>query len=277
MERWLRCVFAYALLTLFLPANPARAQLNVEPLAESVKGPGFGGAAKSTLSLFRGNADILEVRGEAALRFATPHPDNDDNEEFLFRDRILVHSSAGFKDVNRERVVDSGYGHLRYTRMQWLRFGAEIYGQAQYDQIRLLSRRLVAGAGIRAVLLDFDAFSAWLGSGYMHERERRNIPTEDRPPLGPDPTLDVNHRFSNYFTCALDLFEDRLSLVNVVYVQPRFDDFRDIQLLEQLSLAFKLSEYLSFTSDLTLRHDSRAPRSVKRTDLQLSQGFAVSF
>lgn len=277
MARWLRCVFAYALLTLVTYPSTSLAQINVEPLAESVKAPGFSGATKGSLSLFRGNSDVLETRGEASLRFATPHPDNQDSEEFLFRDRVLVYGSAGLRDVNSERAVNNGHIHLRYTRMQWMRFGAEVYAQAQYDEVRLLSRRLVGGAGLRAVLIEKDAFTAWLGSGYMHERERRNIPSDDRPPLGPDATHVTNHRFSNYLTCVLDLFEDRLAAVNVVYVQPRLDGFRDFQLLEQLSLIFKLSEHFAFTSDLAVRHDSRAPRSVKRTDLQLTQGLSFSF
>ncbi len=276
LSRWLRCVFAYALFTLSF-GSVAAAQINVEPLAEAVREPGFSGALKGSLSLFRGNSHILETRGEAALRFATPHPDNKDAEEFLFRDRVLLYGSAGLRDANHERTVNNGHVHLRYTRMQWLRFGAEIYTQAQYDEIRLLTRRMVGGAGIRAVVLETDAFSSWFGSGYMYERERRNIPLEDRPPLGPEAERVTNHRLSNYLTCVLDLFEDRVSVVNVIYVQPRLDAFRDFQLLEQFSLAFKFTPSFAFTSDLIVRHDSQAPRSLKRTDLQLTQGLSLAF
>lgn len=276
MLRWLGCVVAYVLLTLPFQAQ-AVAQISVEPLVEAIQQPGFSGSVKGSLSLLRGNSHVLETRGEAALRFATPHPDNPDHENFLFRDRLVWYGSAGLRDVNEERVVNNGFMHLRYTRMQWLRFGAEVYAQAQYDEIRLLSRRMLGGAGLRAILFDAKHLSIWAGSGYMHERERRNIPDADRPPRGPDAIHVTNHRLNNYLTWVLDLYEERLEVVNVVYVQPRLDDFRDFQLLEQLSLSFKLTDRFAFTSDLLVRHDTRAPRSLKRTDLQLTQGLSLSF
>lgn len=273
----LRCLLALlSLLWLSGTAAIARAQVNAESLAEAVKEPGWGGGAKASLTLSRGNVDLLGLRGEAALRFASEHPAALGEDEFLFRDRVLFYGSAGLTDVERETVANNGYAHLRYTRMQWLRFGGELFGQAQYDEIRLLSRRLVFGTGIRAVLVDLERFAAWLGSGYMYEKERRNIPPEDRPPRGPDPISMTNHRWSNYASFVIDVVEETVKVVNVIYVQPRFDLFRDVQILEQLSLVVKLTDRLNFNSDLEVRHDSRAPRAVEKTDVQLSQGISLT-
>lgn len=270
-------LLALGLWFLLIPCGLARAQINAESLAEAVKEPGWGGAAKGSLALFRGNVDLLELSGEAALRFATAHPDAQEREKFLFRDRVLVYGSASMRDVSGETVVNNGYAHLRYTRMHWPRFGGEVYAQAQYDEVRLLQRRLVGGAGIRAVFADWERFGGWLGSGYMYERERRDIPLEDRPPEGPDPVSMVNHRFSNYVTLVAEAVEDTLNFVNMLYVQPRFDDFADMQILEQLTMVIRITDRFSFNSDLQVRHDSRAPRSLKKTDLRLSQGVTVSF
>jgi hypothetical protein len=270
-------LFALGLWFASFPCGLARAQINAESLAEGVKGPGWGGAAKGSLALFRGNAELLEVSGEAALRFATAHPGAEDREKFLFRDRVLIYGSAGMRDVSGETVVNNGYAHLRYTRMQWPRFGGELYAQAQYDEVRLLRRRMVGGGGVRAVFADWERFGGWLGTGYMYERERRDIPQEDRPPGGPDPISMVNHRLSNYVTLVLEAVEDTLNFVNILYVQPRLDAFSDVQILEQLTMVIRITDRFSFNSDLQVRHDSRAPRSLKKTDLRLSQGVTISF
>src|SRR5690606_22548194 len=101
-------LLALGLWFLLIPCGLARAQINAESLAEAVKEPGWGGAAKGSLALFRGNVDLLELSGEAALRFATAHPDAQEREKFLFRDRVLVYGSASMRDVSGETVVNNG-------------------------------------------------------------------------------------------------------------------------------------------------------------------------
>ncbi len=267
----------FVALGLWLDAPPAEAQINIEGLMDSIKEHGWESAAKAGLSKYKGNINLFEITGEAATRFATAQPKAKDHQNFLFRDRVLLYGTATYKRVSGARVINNGYAHLRYTRMQWIHFGMEIYGQAQFDKIRLLQRRLIAGAGLRAVFLDTERFGGWLGSGYMYEYERRHIQPQNRPPMGPDPVEMANHRWNNYITMIGKALDGKVTAVNTVYVQPCFDDFSDIQILETLSLAVSITDILSVTSDLLVRYDSRAPRTIKRTDVQLTQGLALTF
>jgi hypothetical protein len=259
-------------------AAPALAQVNAETLAEGVTKPGIGGGGKSSFAFSSGNVDLLEVRGELASYFATAHPDAPaESERFWFRDRILAYGSAGLKTVGGDQVANDGYGHLRYTRMQWLRVGFEIFAQAQYDEFRLLQRRLLAGVGTRVVFANFERFRGWLGTGTLVEFERRNIPAENQPPLGPDPVNMTNPRWSSYLTLIFPLIPEHLSLLSTCYVQPRWDRFRDVQVLEEARLSVKVTTHLSLSTEFALRFDSRAPVSVDNLDLRVGNGLIYSY
>ena len=124
--------------------------------------------------------------------------------------------------------------------------------QAQYDEFRLLQRRLVAGAGTRVVFANYERFRGWVGTGAMIEFEKRNIATENQPPTGPDPVDMTNPRWSNYVTLLIGLVPKYLALINTAYVQPRWDKFGDIQILEEARLSLKVTDHLGLTTDLSV-------------------------
>lgn len=266
------------ILALVVHVPGALAQVNAENLVEAVTKPGWGGAGKSTLAYLSGNVDLLEVRGEVSNYFATAHPDTPPgSERFWFRDRLLVYGSAGIKRLSGEQVLNDGYGHARYTRMQWLRLGGEVFAQAQYDEFRLLSRRLLIGGGARVVFASMERLRAWGGTGYMIESERRAIPPENRPPEGPDPVRMLNHRWTSYITVVVPFIPDHLSLLSTAYVQPRFDDMGDLQVLHEAHLQVKVTDHLQITTDFMLRYDSRAPRSVEKRDIRIGNGLVYMY
>ncbi len=270
--------FVLCALLLMTWSNRSHAQVNVESLSETIDKPGLGLSAKSNLSYASGNVNLLGLRGQAAAYYATKHPDAPPEADvFWFRDRILLHGSAGITKAEGRQVANDGFGHVRFTHMQWLRVGGEVFGQAQYDYFRLLQRRLLGGTGARVVLSNIPSFRSWFGTGYMFEFERRNIPAENRPPAGPDPTNMTNHRWNNYVTLSVTIVPDVLELLSTTYVQPRWDDFRDVQVLEEGSLQVKVVEHVSLSTDVTLRYDSRAPVSVSRRDLRVGQGLVLSY
>jgi hypothetical protein len=256
----------------------ASAQMNAETFAESVTKPGIGGAGKSSFAFSSGNVDLLEIRGDLSSYFATAHPDAPaESERFWFRDRILVYGSAGLKILGGEQAANDGYGHLRYTRMPWLRVGFEVFLQAQYDELRLLQRRLVAGVGSRVVFVNHERFRGWVGTGTLVEFERRNIAPENQPPAGPDPVDMTNYRWSNYVTFLVSLIPKQLALINTAYLQPRWDRFGDVQILDEARLSLKVTDHLSVTTDLSVRFDSRPPKTVEKTDTRVGNGLVYSY
>jgi hypothetical protein len=221
---------------------------------------------------------LLEVRGELATYFATSHPDAPPgSDRFWFRDRILAYGSAGLKTLEGQGVANDGFGHLRYTRMHWLHFGSEVFVQAQYDKFRLLRRRLLAGVGVRVVFINYDWLRGWIGTGALIEFERRNIPPENQPPLGPDPVNMTNPRSSSYITLIVPLVPERLNLIATAYVQPRWDIWRDVQVLHEAKLQVKVTGHHSINTDLSVRFDSRPPVLVERTDTRIGNSVQYSY
>jgi hypothetical protein len=254
------------------------AQVNAETLAEGITKPGWGGAGKSTLAFSSGNVSLLEVRGELSSYFATAHPDAPEGaERFWFRDRVLAYGSAGLKKVSGEQVANDGYAHVRYTRMHWLRYGGEVFAQAQYDEFRLLSRRLLIGAGVRIVFANFERFRLWFGTGALVEFERRDIAAENQPPQGPDPVNMTNPRSSSYLTMLLPIIPNHFFISSTTYVQPRWDIPKDLQILAESRLQVKVTDHLSVTTDVSIRFDSRPPQTVESTDLRIGNGVVYSY
>lgn len=83
-------------------------------------------------------------------------------------------------------------------------------------------------------------------------------------------------RWSNYLNVRLTLTEST-NFINTVYVQPRVDAFGDVRVLDEAVLAVALTKHLTFTAGVNLRHDSRPPGDVKKTDLSMRNGLTVSF
>lgn len=250
-----------------LGTTTVTAQVNTEALAAEVKraGPqlvlaGGGGFAS-------GNVELVEWRGDLAFDHATAHPQQP-SERFWFRDRSLLHGNVGQKRVGGTSVVNTGFGHARYTRMQWPQFGVEGYGQAQYDEQRLLQWRALVGAGVRAVGWNTPRFGLWGGTGYMAEWEKREA--------GVQPRRVLNHRFSSYLTIQALWLPDRLSFVATAYIQPRFGAFADLQVLQETQFRFLLTDALRFSIDGSLRHDSRPPEGVKPTDLRVGASLTLT-
>jgi hypothetical protein len=106
----------------------------------------------------------------------------------------------------------------------------------------------------------------------MYESERRNIPEG-----APDPIYMTNYRLNSYATLLLTFVPDLVTLVSTTYAQPRFDDFTDLQLLNETRLQIEITDRLLISSDLNYRLDSQPPADVERRDIRLGQSLMLTF
>ena len=70
---------------------------------------------------------------------------------------------------------------------------------------------------------------------------------------------------------------EQATLANTLYFQPRFDDLRDIQLLDVLSLDVSVTGHLSVSLQGTLRYETPVPEPIRRTDLVMKNLIGVTF
>jgi hypothetical protein len=92
-----------------------------------------------------------------------------------------------------------------------------------------------------------------------------------------DPPELFEHRWTNYLTMRLSLFEGQLLLQNTLYYQPRLDAFTDFRLLEELEVLAKVTEVFGLGTTLSVLHDSAPPTGVRDTDLRLMSTFRLVF
>ena len=111
-------------------------------------------------------------------------------------------------------------------------------------------------------------------TAYMAEYERlADTPGEFGPYRG---AVTTATRWSSYLSLVVPVGTST-TFSTVVYVQPRFDTFRDVRVLGETMLNVKIVDHLTTTLDVLVRHDSLPPSGVRPTDVTFTNGLSLSF
>lgn len=245
----------------------ALGQVNVAPLVEYGAQPGVGFDGQGRFGFAVGNVQLLDLGVDGTLHASRPFADDKQppTKGSWFRDRFVTYGTFSRRTVgggaDRTVIANSGIAHLRYTRMFWPRFGMEAFGQAGNDAILELDLRVVGGAGLR-VAFENPIGRLWAGVGYLAEFEGFSDDI-DRDQV-------LNHRVNTYVSAEIELVDDRLDLLTTTYFQPYYDDWRDVQFLEEGKLRIRVTEALAFGFEGRLRVDTRPPEGLKPVDLRLT-------
>ena len=265
----MRALFGWTVLAM---SSVASAQVNVEPTSAASTDPGWAAKVSAGYGFASGNTNYTDLSLSGNLHFVSAHPQADPEEPHnAFQDRFIISASANRRTYSADSVRDGRFVHVRYTRMQWLNFGGEVFGQVGNDRLLLQKWRILGGAGIRAVLADTVHADIIVGTGYMYEWEHRNISEG----FSDDP-FERDHRSTSYVSLQLFPIPDHLSIQNTVYAQPRLDDFADVQILNDFKVEVKIAGILSLTTSLFLRWDSRPPSELSPLDIRMSNGLSVT-
>jgi hypothetical protein len=239
----------------------ALGQVNAEVLAARVSDPGPAVVLDATITASAGNVDSLSLAGGGVGQLLTVHPKPGPRP--WMKDRLLLALNARRASYSGDVVESNGLAHLRYTRMVVPRFGGELFLQGQYDAFLLLSRRLLAGVGLRVEIVHREEAGLWGGTGVMGEEEQLS-----------DGTNNQAVRSTSYLSGRVAL-APHLLLVNTAYLQPRLDDPRDARFLDELRLETKVNTWLTLGTTAVLRYDSRPPAEVETTDLSIGASASI--
>jgi len=162
------------------------------------------------------------------------------------------------------------FGHARYNYdiKSWWQW--EIFGQAEFDQVRLLNQRLLLGSGMRFRIHKSSRVSLHYGTTPMLEIEHLSPGA-----VTGSPNSRVA-RWSNYLSWR-STDSAFFSLVHTTYVQPRFDQPNDIRILNESSIDFSILSNLSLGIIANLRYDSRPPPGIRDFDFTISNSLKVGF
>jgi len=158
---------------------------------------------------------------------------------------------GNYENVNGEGedLVQNGYLHTRLNLGWKEKFSYEIFGQAQFDQVRGINNRLLAGAGIRWQPLTYEREYTTLafGPGIMYEHEDWSFAEQD--------SVTDFIKTSTYLNIQSSLTEN-IDLNWIGYYQARFESLDKPRLSTEISVNFKLRKNVMFSTQFSLLYDA---------------------
>ena len=257
MPRVLVVVVLVVLLTRVAAAQIVNAQ---SALASPPKTNGAVASVEGKLDWRDGNNSLLDTSATATVVVR--------HDRALF----LAVARAGYAESRDQVITKKSFEHVRARIKLDARWRWELFGQHEYDQFRRIALRAVAGTGPALAVIDRPRGGAICGLAVMFDYER----LDNRRG-----TIDAGKSYGSFRASAYLAGHEQLgtdaSLVQTVYVQPRFDDASAIRVLGELTLLTKLTTRIALTNSFTVSYDATPPAHIKHYDAELKVGAVVSF
>jgi hypothetical protein len=259
MYRLVPKISVFLLALLAFGTTPLAAQVNVEALRRDPDRQGFSGVLAFDLALRAGNVDLVQL----AINGRADH--------ITRRSASFLVGSGDLGLEGGSRFTNAGLLHLRHAHIarHWL--AVEAFGQINYEEPRLLDFRALVGSGVRVRAFDREQFRLSVGTGYMFEHERLDLPSSATHPV-----RTSVHRWNSYAS-LWGAPAANVVFGLVVYVQPQIDDVEDVRMLSDVAVSIRVTEAIAMESRVNSRFDSRPPDGIERGDLALKTGISVAF
>lgn len=251
-----RTLLALALSAALLAPGRTHAQVNVEPLRREIATEGAAAQLAGSIATYLGNTEGVTLGGTALI--GGRH-----GRHFGY-----ASGSADYAHLGGATQAAKAFGHVRHNYRLLPFVWSELFAQMEADRFRRIALRELYGAGPRFRLSQSSELSTFYGSAYMLEYTRLS------ESAGLVDRSDIAHRFSNYVALVWTP-DQRTTLSETLYLQPRFDQFADFHVLSVLNLEFKITDRLSSRVDATLRYDSRHAPEVKPHDLEIKNSIGL--
>jgi hypothetical protein len=235
------------------------AQVNTERFREDEDTTGFSGYIDIEGVVATGNTDFQIISMGSRLNYNW----GDDYTFFV--------GDGGYGWENGNAFVGQLFAHLRHVITTGDLIQIEFFTQFDNNKKRLLLARELIGGGLRFRILKGEFFKFRLGTAYMFENEKYDLPENSIHPI----TTSL-HRFTSYATFEFKI-NKTLSYVSTAYYQPALSDFNDYKLFSENAFLIDAGKSFSFFIKFNLRYDSRPPDTVKNFDSYSRVGFSFKF
>jgi len=180
---------------------------------------------------------------------------------------ILSLSNQNLSILNKERIINDGYQHLRYNYKYSKLVTYEAFVQFQYNKIILIDFRTLFGIGPRFNIIDVDSTNTrlFIGTHYMYEYEEETTGQINR-----------NHRINSYISFGKPIND--IFLIDVLaYFQPALNAFKDIRTSIEATVTITITKSLRFNLRQSIMHDSNPPEGIRNTFYNFSNGLVYEF
>ena len=237
------------------------AQINTEAMRSENVTDEFINKVNVDFGIEKADAEVIELAAAYRVDYYNP------TGLHIF---LILNYENGYKQekgLDKNQVVNKGFGHLRMTKMISSKLFFEVFTQFGFNDFLLMKDRKLAGSGLRYKMVSNDRMNAFLGIGLMQENEIYDIVNEPEKKL---------LRSTNYLRWNINITENT-QLYNTVYYQFSFSDINDYRLLYDGSINFSVNEKLSFVIELNYRYDNDPHGNMGKSYIQLNNGIEFTF
>jgi len=235
-----------------LTSGAARAQTNVEALRSDLAERRMYVAIQASYAGHAGNVSGSVASGAAFAGLNIgPH-------------LAFLKLQGDYAQFNGTPTMAKAFAHARYNYrfLPWL--SAEAFVQVEQNKFQRLALRQLDGVGVRFGIVQRDAVQVFYGTAWMLDYEKLN---DDDGVFGPfhGPAWFAQ-RWSNYAAIGLRL-GSRARFADTLYVQPRFNGFSDVRLLNDASFVVDIDKRFSAKIICQVHHNTTPPSRVQPTDV----------
>ena len=237
------------------------AQINTEAMRSENVTDEFINKVNVDFGIEKADAEVIELAAAYRLDYFNP------TGLHVF---FILNYENGYeqeKGLEKNQVVNKGFGHLRMTKMISSKLFFEVFTQFGFNDFLLMKDRKLAGSGLRYKMVSNDRMNTFLGIGLMQENEIYDIVNEPEKKL---------LRSTNYLRWNINITENT-ELNNTVYYQFSSSDINDYRLLYDGSIYFSVDENLSFFIELNYRYDNDPHGDMIKSYVQLNNGIEFTF
>ncbi len=230
--------------------------VNIEKKRKGHK-DGFAGVVEFGLDLVDNNKHIVKFTNSIDLQYKKA------SHVWIFLNDIKL------MQVNDNNLINDGFQHLRYnyTFKDSSFVTLEAFTQYQYNTVKRIERRFLAGSGFRFRLVSTDDLTLYLATLGMYEYEKRSNDQKE--------VLETV-RLTSYISVSWDILEN-LNLKHISYYQPSFQNFYNYRLASESSINIKITSMLFFKASLNYTIDSHPSEGVNRTFYTLENALLFKF
>ena len=237
------------------------AQINTEAMRSENVTDGFINKVNVDFGIEKADAEVIELAAAYRVDYFNP------TGLHIF---FILNYENGYeqeKGLEKNQVVNKGFGHLRMTKMISSKLFFEVFTQFGFNDFLLMKDRKLAGSGLRYKMVSNDRMNTFLGIGLMQENEIYDKVNEPEKKL---------LRSTNYLRWNINIAENT-ELYNTVYYQFSSSDINDYRLLYDGSIDFSVNENLSFFIELNYRYDNDSHGDMGKSYVQLNNGIEFTF
>ena len=237
------------------------AQINTEAMRSENVTDGFINKVNVDFGIEKADAEVIELAATYRVDYFNP------TGLHVF---FILNYENGYeqeKGLEKNQVVNKGFGHLRMTKMISSKLFFEVFTQFGFNDFLLMKDRKLAGGGLRYKMVSNDRMNTFLGIGLMQENEIYDIVNEPEKKL---------LRSTNYLRWNINIAENT-EFNNTVYYQFSSSDINDYRLLYDGSIDFSVNENLSFFIELNYRYDNDPHGNMGKSYIQLNNGIEFTF